>query len=101
MIHGVIRGRFRLCGRARASQNDDSFAGVVGQTLCERENLKKRLASTDLENAGPSDRSHYRNRMALHLAHKHADVRVLHVGAMKKFLEDKFQFARSQSSCTD
>src|SRR5439155_14728230 len=94
---GVVRRWIRLRGQSRASQNDDSFAGIVGQAFCEREYFKQGLASTNLENAGTSDCSHHRDRVALHLAHKNTDVRVLHVGAMKKFLEDKFQFARSQS----
>ena len=56
---GVIRGRIRLRGQSRASQNDDGFAGIVGQTFRERENLQQRLASADLENAGTPDRSHH------------------------------------------
>src|SRR2546425_1652900 len=95
--NGVIYGWVQLRGPSCSSQNDDGFSGIVGQTFCERENLQQRLASADLENAGPSYRPHHRNRMALHLAYKHTHMRVLHVVAVKKFLEDKFQSPGSQS----
>src|SRR2546423_6433694 len=92
----TIYGPFWFCGQSCASQNDDAFSRIVGQAFRKRENLKQRLASTDLENAWPSHRPHHRNGMALHLAYKHADVRVLHVSAVKEFLEDEFQLPRGQ-----
>src|SRR6266481_8521651 len=85
-----------LRGQSCASQNDDGFSSIVGQALCERENFKERLASTNLKDTRPFDGTHHRNRMALHFVYKHAHVWVLHVRAVKQFLKDKFQFTRSQ-----
>src|SRR5256885_9769057 len=53
---GTIYGPFWFCGQSCASQNDDAFSRIVGQAFRKRENLKQRLASTDLENAWPSHR---------------------------------------------
>src|SRR2546422_176332 len=91
-----IRGWIRLCGQSRASQNDDGFAGIIGQTFCERENLEQRLASADLENAGASDRSHHRKGMVLHSAQKNTPVGFLNMGRVKKFREEKSKFGGSK-----